>query len=114
MVESASPPRRRGTLWSGFQEAETRSFKTEMFLPVPPEADRGRPWGWQAELGWLKRWGVVRSPEVFLHHLSETLLPDSGGGFAALAVLLLLPFLGFLQDRQGDGPWGEAAGTLPC
>ena len=39
------------------------------------------------------------------------LLLDSGGGFAILAVLLHLPVLGFLQDRQGDSPWGKEVGT---
>ena len=40
VVERASPPRRQGKLWSGFQEAEALSYKTQMFLPVPPEAAR--------------------------------------------------------------------------
>ena len=83
---------------------------------VPPSSPRscsgeGRGAGRQSCAGW--RGGGGPSPPSHSSALSEMLLLDSGGGFVALAVLLLVPLLGFLQDRQGDSPWGEEAGT-PC
>ena len=84
---------------------------------VPPSSPRscsgeGRGAGRQSCAGW--RGGDGPSPPSHSSALSEMLLLDSGGGFVALAVLLLVPLLGFLQDRQGDSPWGEEAGTPPC
>ena len=83
--------------------------------PSSPRSSRVKAVGLAGRAGLAEEVGWSESPESLLRPLSETLLPDSGGGgSAAVAVPLLLGFLGFLQDRQGDGPWGEEAGTPPC